>query len=84
MRACFSGTVSLLALLVLLIAATAIYGTLSENYSGVRLAICDSLSLATFVSLNDLGASALESQNRKPDPGFGPSGFGPLRFRSPL
>jgi hypothetical protein len=27
--------------------------------------------LATVVLLNDLGASALESQNRKPDPGFG-------------
>ena len=39
--------------------------------TGVRLAICDSLSLATVVLLNDLGASALESQNRKPDPGFG-------------
>ena len=35
--------------------------------TGVRLAICDSLSLATVVLLNDLGASALESQNRKPD-----------------
>jgi hypothetical protein len=39
--------------------------------TGVRLAICDSLSFATVVSLNDLGASFLESQNRKPDPGFG-------------
>src|SRR5712692_5248508 len=39
--------------------------------TGVRLAICDSLSLATVVLLNDLGASALESQNRKPDPGSG-------------
>ena len=39
--------------------------------TGVRLAICDSVSLTTVVSLNDLGASALESQNRKPDPGFG-------------
>ena len=38
--------------------------------TGVRLAICDSLSLATVVLLNDLGASALESQNRKPDLGF--------------
>ena len=38
--------------------------------TGVRLAICDSLSLATVVLLNDLGASALESQNRKPDPVF--------------
>jgi hypothetical protein len=38
---------------------------------GFRLAICDSLSLATVGLLNDLGASALESQNRKPDPGFG-------------
>jgi hypothetical protein len=37
--------------------------------TGVRLAICDSLSLATVV-LNDLGASALEAQNRKPDPGL--------------
>lgn len=36
----------------------------------VRLAICDSLSLDTVVLLNDLGASALESQNRKPDPCF--------------
>jgi hypothetical protein len=36
-----------------------------------KLAICDSLSLATVLLLNDLGASALESQNRKPDPGFG-------------
>jgi len=31
--------------------------------TGVRLAICDSLSLATVVLLNDLGASFLESQN---------------------
>ena len=38
--------------------------------TGVRLAICDSQSLATVVSLNDLGASFLESQNRKPDPGL--------------
>jgi uncharacterized protein (TIGR02246 family) len=36
--------------------------------TGVRLAICDSLSLTTVVLLNDLGAGALESQNRKPDP----------------
>ena len=36
--------------------------------TGVRLAICDSPSLATVVLLNALGASALESQNRKPDP----------------
>src|SRR6266481_2919156 len=43
----------------------------AEMETGVRLAICDSLSLATVVLLNDLGASALESQNRKPDPGFG-------------
>jgi phospholipase/carboxylesterase len=28
------------------------------------------LSLATVVLLNDLGASFLESQHRKPDPGF--------------
>jgi hypothetical protein len=35
--------------------------------TGVRLAICDSLSLATVVSLNDLGAGPLESPNRKPD-----------------
>src|SRR5713226_8790888 len=41
---------------------------LIENGDWVRLAICDSLSLATVVLLNDLGASALESQNRKPDP----------------
>jgi hypothetical protein len=39
--------------------------------TGVRLAICDSLSLATVVLSNDLGASALESQNRKSDRGFG-------------
>jgi hypothetical protein len=39
--------------------------------TGVRLAICDSLSLGTVVLLNDLGASALESQNRKPDRGLG-------------
>lgn len=38
--------------------------------TGVRLAICDSLSLATVVSLNDLGTAAPESQNRKPDPGL--------------
>ena len=38
--------------------------------TGVRLAICDSLSLATVGLLNDLGAAALESQNRKPDPGL--------------
>jgi hypothetical protein len=38
--------------------------------TGVRLAICDSLSLATVVLLKDLGASALESQHRKPDLGF--------------
>jgi hypothetical protein len=44
-----------------------------ETEAGVRLAICDSLSLATVVLLNDLGAAALESQNRKPDPGFGNS-----------
>jgi hypothetical protein len=36
----------------------------------VRLAICDSLSRGT-VLFSDLGASALESQSRKPDPGFG-------------
>jgi hypothetical protein len=34
--------------------------------TGVRLAICDSLSRATVVLLIDLGAAALESQNRKP------------------
>ena len=44
--------------------------------TGVRLAICDSLSLATVVLLNDLGASALESQHREPDPGFGSSAIG--------
>ena len=33
--------------------------------------ICDSLALVSVVLLNDLGAAALESQNRKPDPGFG-------------
>jgi hypothetical protein len=38
--------------------------------TGVRLAICDSLSLATVVWLNDLVASALESQNRKPERGL--------------
>ena len=38
--------------------------------TGVRLAICNSLSLATVVLLNDLGASALESQNRKSDRGL--------------
>jgi hypothetical protein len=37
--------------------------------TGIKLAICDSLSLATVVLLNNLGASALESQNRKPDTG---------------
>ena len=37
----------------------------------VRLAICDSLSPAAVVLLNDLEAGFLESQNRKPDPGFG-------------
>ena len=42
----------------------------------VRLAICDSLSLATVVLLNDLGASALESQDREPDPSFGSSAIG--------
>ena len=36
--------------------------------TGVSLAICDSLSLATVVLLNDLGASTLKSQNRRPDP----------------
>jgi hypothetical protein len=41
-----------------------------ETETGVRLAICDCLSLATVVLLNALGAAALESQNRKPDPGF--------------
>jgi hypothetical protein len=40
--------------------------------TGVRLAICDSLSLATVVFLNDLGASAFESPNRKPDPSLVP------------
>ena len=44
---------------------------LETGETGVRLAICDSLPLATVVLLNDLGAGALESQNRKPDPGFG-------------
>jgi hypothetical protein len=39
--------------------------------TGVRLAICDSLSLATFLLLNDLGASALESQIRKRPDSFG-------------
>jgi hypothetical protein len=34
--------------------------------TGVRLAICDSLSFATVVLLNDLGASFLESQKRMP------------------
>jgi hypothetical protein len=38
--------------------------------TGVSLAICDSLSLATVVLLNALGASALEAQNRKPDSRF--------------
>ena len=36
--------------------------------TGVRFAICDSLLLASVVSLNDLGTAAPESQNRKPDP----------------
>src|SRR5438552_2962638 len=36
--------------------------------TGIRLVICDSLSLATVVVFNDLGASFLESQNLKPDP----------------
>jgi hypothetical protein len=38
--------------------------------TGVRLAICDSLLLATVVLLNDLRASFLDSQKRKPDRGF--------------
>jgi len=37
----------------------------------VKLAICDSLSLATVELLNHLGASALEAQNRKPNPSVG-------------
>jgi len=41
----------------------------------VRPAICDSLSLVSVVLLNDLGASALESQESQPDPGF-PVSFG--------
>ena len=41
-----------------------------ELATGVRLAICDSLSLATVELLKDLVGSTLESQNRKPDPGF--------------
>jgi hypothetical protein len=36
--------------------------------TGVRFAICDSLLLASVVSLNDLGTAAPESQSRKPDP----------------
>ena len=36
----------------------------------VKPAICAFLSLATVVSLNDLGTAAPESQNRKPDPGL--------------
>lgn len=43
--------------------------------TGVRLAICDSLSLAIVVLLNDLGGNALESQNCNPDPGFDFSQF---------
>jgi hypothetical protein len=39
----------------------------------VRLAICDS---QPFLLLNDLGADFLESQNRKPEPGFGFNGAG--------
>jgi len=39
--------------------------------TGGRLTICDSLSLDTAVLSNDIEASFLESQNRKPDPGFG-------------
>jgi hypothetical protein len=37
-------------------------GDWSRLEAGVRLAICDSLSVATVVLLNDLGAAALESQ----------------------
>ena len=37
---------------------------------GSGLRFCDSLSLATVVLLNDFGTAALESQNRKPHPGF--------------
>jgi hypothetical protein len=43
----------------------------AKKETGVRLAICDSLTLATVVLLNDFGASGLESQDRKPDPGLG-------------
>ena len=42
----------------------------NKTQTGVRLAICDCPSLATVVSLNDLGTAAPESQNRKPDPRF--------------
>jgi len=61
--------------------------------AAVRLAICDSLSLDTVVLLNDLGAAALASQNRKPDSGLSVSGFfhggdpgsyGTLYFAIPL
>jgi hypothetical protein len=43
----------------------------SDWRTSVRLAICDCLSLATLELLKDLGGSTLESQSRKPDPGFG-------------
>jgi hypothetical protein len=65
----------------------------NKTQTGVRLAIGDSLSLSTVVLPNDLGASALESQNRKPDPGLsvsglfhggGPGSYGTLNFAIPL
>jgi hypothetical protein len=41
-----------------------------ELETGVRLAIFDSLTVATVELLKHLGGSTLESQNRKPDPGL--------------
>jgi hypothetical protein len=58
--------------------------------SGLRFAI---LCRSPVVLLNDLGAAALESQNRKPDPGLSVSGlfhggdpgsYGTLNFAIPL